>query len=103
MSDERCECCSHEHETCECGDGKHSAVEGVRGTLLRTFLRFSGIWLVVALLFGSTSVCPFCGQAGCPVGIGSAGVLGGIAAFALQGRKLVVGFFRKIFRLCKRG
>ena len=110
MTDEHCECCSHEHANCECASGavgekadSVSDAEGGRGVLLRTLLRFSGIWLAVALLFGTTSVCPFCGQHGCPVGAGSAGVLGGVAAFVLQGRKLVVGFFKKIFRSCKSG
>ena len=31
-------------------------------------------------LFAATSVCPCCGQVGCAVGIGTMGIMGGLAA-----------------------
>jgi len=40
-------------------------------------------WLSVTGLVATTSTCPFCGQAGCPVGLGQAAGLGVVAAAAL--------------------
>ncbi|MGQ9921372.1 MAG: hypothetical protein ACUVRZ_08590 [Desulfobacca sp.] len=33
-------------------------------------------WLVFAGIYASSSVCPFCGKPGCPVGPGAAGLIG---------------------------
>jgi hypothetical protein len=41
------------------------------------FLTFFGI-------YASSSVCPFCGTPGCPVGVGGAAVVGGAFAFLWQ-------------------
>jgi hypothetical protein len=46
-----------------------------------SLFRFLTWWLIFTGIYGSSSVCPFCGQPGCPVGGLSAGVVGG--AFAL--------------------
>jgi hypothetical protein len=44
-------------------------------------LAFTGI-------YASSSVCPFCGAAGCPVGIGGAALVGGLfATLGQMGRK----------------
>lgn len=43
-------------------------------------LRFFSWWLVFFGIYASSSVCPFCGQAGCPVGVGAAGIMGGFFA-----------------------
>ncbi len=40
-------------------------------------------WLSVTGLTATTSVCPLCGQAGCPVGLGQAAGLGLIATLVL--------------------
>jgi hypothetical protein len=53
--------------------------------VIGSLLRFLTWWLVFAGIYGSSSVCPFCGQPGCPVGGLSAGVVGG--AFALLATK----------------
>jgi len=47
-------------------------------------IRFFGWWLAFFGLYSSSSVCPFCGQQGCPVGIGSAGLLGVIFAIIIR-------------------
>jgi len=58
------------------------------------FLAFFGI-------YASSSVCPFCGTPGCPVGAGGAALVGGIFTVWWQYGKKVVGglarFFRKRF------
>lgn len=38
--------------------------------------RFAGRWFGFTGLYAAFSVCPFCGQAGCPVGVGIAGSVG---------------------------
>lgn len=38
--------------------------------------RFTARWLGFTGLYAAFSVCPFCGQAGCPVGVGIAGSVG---------------------------
>ncbi len=40
-------------------------------------------WLSVTGLTATTSVCPVCGQAGCPVGLGQAAGLGLVATLVL--------------------
>ena len=46
-------------------------------------LRFLGFWLGLSGLYAAFSVCPICGQPGCPVGAAGAGLLGGVGAFLL--------------------
>ena len=43
-------------------------------------LRFFSWWLVFFGIYASSSVCPFCGTPGCPVGVGAAGIIGGCFA-----------------------
>jgi len=51
-----------------------------RWRLPRPLTRFLGWWASVFALLGPFSVCPFCGQPGCGIGAGAAGVLGGFVA-----------------------
>jgi len=46
--------------------------------------RFIAWWFAFTGLYSMFAVCPFCGQAGCVVGIGSAGVVGGFLTLMLQ-------------------
>jgi hypothetical protein len=46
-------------------------------------LRFLTWWLVFTGIYASSSVCPFCGRVGCPVGGVSAGVVGGFFALVM--------------------
>jgi len=70
--------------------------EGGRwGSLKRStlwFLAFFGI-------YASSSVCPFCGTPGCPVGVGGAALVGGVFACLWQYGKsaweILRGFFAK--------
>jgi hypothetical protein len=47
-------------------------------------LHYMKWWLAFTGLISSTSVCPFCGTPGCPVGIGLASAMGGIFALFTQ-------------------
>ncbi|MGQ9688965.1 MAG: hypothetical protein ACUVXF_09295 [Desulfobaccales bacterium] len=61
----------HHHEA-----GVHRTMGSLKRWLL-WFLTFFGI-------YASSSVCPFCGTTGCPVGAGGAAVVGGFFAALWQ-------------------
>ena len=62
--------------------------------------RFIAWWFAFTGLYSMFAVCPFCGQAGCVVGAGSAGVIGGFLAFLLQYGKATFGFIKDcLFRI----
>jgi hypothetical protein len=50
--------------------------------------RFLAWWLIFTGIYASSSVCPFCGQAGCPVGGVSAGIVGGFFALLIEKGKV---------------
>jgi len=58
--------------------------------------RFFAWWFAFTGLYSMFAVCPFCGQAGCVVGVGSAGVVGGFFAFLLQYGKTAVSYIKNI-------
>lgn len=49
-------------------------------------LRFFGWWFGFSGLYAIFSVCPFCGQPGCPVGAGTAGLFGVFFASIMKGK-----------------
>jgi len=51
---------------------------------LSRFIRFFGWWFIFAGTLTTFSVCPFCGQVNCPVGVGSTGILAGFFALLKQ-------------------
>ncbi len=59
----------------------------VKPTFLGQLFRFFGWWLGFSGLYAMFAVCPFCGQQGCPVGAGSAGIVGGFFALLIQNGK----------------
>ena len=64
-------------------------------TWISKLLRFLALWLGISWLYaGSSGVCPFCGQPGCPVGAGSAGVVGAFIALVVQNWRASVRFVR---------
>jgi hypothetical protein len=67
-------CCDHHHDAPE-APGKRPMAGLTR--YLSWFLAFSG-------LYAMSAVCPFCGRAGCPVGAGSAGLVGLLFASLMQ-------------------
>ena len=54
------------------------------------FLKFLTWWLIFSGIYASSSVCPFCGQAGCPVGGASAGLVGGLCALVIGKGKVII-------------
>jgi len=71
----------------------------VKPAFLGQLFRFFGWWLGFTGLYAMFAVCPFCGQQGCPVGAGGAGVVGGFFALCMQNWKAFVKFMaRKLIR-----
>jgi hypothetical protein len=58
-------------------------------------IHFFKWWLGLTGLIAATSVCPFCGQPGCPVGVGAATTIGGILSLFMQDWKEP---FRRLYR-----
>jgi hypothetical protein len=54
-------------------------------------VKFLTWWLIFSGIYASASVCPFCGQAGCPVGGASAGIVGGLFALVIAKGKAIMG------------
>lgn len=61
-------------------------------------LRFLGWWFGFSGLYAMFAVCPFCGQTGCPVGAGTAGLFGGFFAVVMKGKT----FFSALASMFKR-
>ena len=53
-------------------------------------LKFLTWWLIFSGIYASSSVCPFCGQLGCPVGGASAGIVGGLFALVIGKGKVIM-------------
>jgi len=63
--------------------------------VIGNLFRFIGLWIAFTGIYSMFAVCPFCGQLGCPVGAGSAGVVGGFFALVVQNMKNLINFFQK--------
>lgn len=71
--------------------------------VLGPIFRFIAWWIAFTGIYSMFAVCPFCGQAGCAVGAGSAGVIGGFFAFLVQYGSAAFGFIKKgIAGLCSK-
>ncbi len=57
--------------------------------------RFFGWWFGFTGLYAMFTVCPFCGQPGCPVGIASAGTVGAFFSLCLQDWKRLFSFLKQ--------
>jgi hypothetical protein len=53
-------------------------------------LKFLTWWLIFSGIYASSSVCPFCGRLGCPVGGASAGIVGGLCALVMGKGKVMI-------------
>lgn len=63
----------------------------VKYPLIGRLFRFLTWWLVFTGIYASSSVCPFCGRVGCPVGGISAGVVGAFFALVIeQGKSFLI-------------
>ncbi len=59
------------------------AAGGQRPSWLGSLKNYGKWWLVFAGIYASSSVCPFCGKPGCPVGPGAAGLIGLVFAWLM--------------------
>ena len=50
-------------------------------------IRFFKWWLIFTGLYSAAAACPFCGNMGCPVGLGSTGAVGAFLALFMQNWK----------------
>jgi hypothetical protein len=64
-------------------------------------LRFLTWWLIFSGIYASSSVCPFCGQLGCPVGGASAGIVGGFFALIIGNGKVFLDHVMRWFSLIR--
>jgi hypothetical protein len=79
----------HRHiHSSSCRSGK--ATPQVGSSITGKVLRFSGWFFGFAGLFAMGSVCPFCGQQGCPVGSAGAGIVGLLFAALMQWGKTIL-------------
>jgi hypothetical protein len=69
--------------------------------LIGGLFRFFAWWLIFAGIYASSSVCPFCGQFGCPVGAGSAGMVGGFFALVIGKGKVILNLVSRCFSLIR--
>lgn len=68
--------------------------------ILGRLFRFLIWWLAFMGIYASSSVCPFCGQAGCPVGLAGAGVVGGFFALVVgKGKTFSIYLKRALSRI----
>ena len=63
------------------------------------FFKFLSWWLIFTGIYASSSVCPFCGRPGCPVGGVSAGVVGGIFALVMEKGRAFLSYLASLFSL----
>jgi len=56
--------------------------------------RFVGLWFGFTGLYATFAVCPFCGQAGCPVGLATSGTIGAFFALCLQDWKILFRYLK---------
>lgn len=57
--------------------------------------RFFGWWFAFLGLYSVSAACPFCGQVGCPVGVGSAGIVAGFFAILVQSWNALTIFVKR--------
>ncbi len=58
-------------------------------------LRMAGWWSIFAGLLALNSVCPICGGASCPVGVGTTGIIAGLLAGAKVFGGRIIGMIRE--------
>ena len=69
--------------------------------IIGRLLRFLTWWLVFTGIYASSSVCPFCGRVGCPVGGVSAGIVGAFFALVVEKGKSLLSHLAGLFSLVR--
>jgi hypothetical protein len=86
-----------QHEEQHESESPRPTGKGVAAKLLaalRPVGRLFGWWLALTGLVAGTSVCPCCGQAGCPMGAGMASFFGLLGAMLLTPCRALLGLRR---------
>jgi len=81
---------------CKCDGPVGPAIDlvGNQKSMRNRIMHFLFRWLAFFGIFAGTTVCPFCGQPGCPVGVGGAAVGGGFFALLTQNWKAVLSIIK---------
>ena len=67
--------------------------------ILMWVLRALGLWAGFTVFFSSVSVCPFCGQQGCVVGLGTTALFGAVFSFFMMRSRTWAGkVWKRLFR-----
>jgi hypothetical protein len=83
----------HNHsDTANCKDDKPIKLSPL-GYIVKLFAK----WFGFTSLYSAFSVCPFCGQPGCPVGIGSASIIGAFFALVFNDWRILIRFIKTKF------
>ena len=83
------DCCGHETVGGAAAAGNSTGalpdrLENAAGTISGSLKRWVLWFLAFFGIYASSSVCPFCGTTGCPVGVAGAAVVGGVFACLWQ-------------------
>jgi hypothetical protein len=83
------ECCSREaaatEAACDSAAKTRPDPPQNQGAALWSSLKRSVLWFLAFFgIYASSSICPFCGTPGCPVGAGGAALVGGVFACLWQ-------------------
>ncbi len=80
-----------------CGTNNPESVKALRISPLGYIIKLFAKWFGFTSIYAAFSVCPFCGQQGCPVGIGSASIIGVFFALLFNDWKTLLSFLKKKF------
>ncbi len=72
---------------------------GQKHPILSRILRLFGLWTAFTGFYAVYGICPCCGLIGCPVGIGSAGIVSGVFALGVQNWKTFIVFIKSRFKI----
>ena len=102
------DCCGHEAAGGAAAAGNSTGaiserLENEAGTLLGSLKRWVLWFLAFFGIYASSSVCPFCGTPGCPVGVGGAVLVGGVFACLWQHGKMILTRLRGLIATLRRG
>ena len=89
------DCCDHEAAGAEAAAANTAGalperVKNEAGPLLGSLKRWVLWFLAFFGIYASSSVCPFCGTPGCPVGVGGAALVGGVFACLWQYGRMIL-------------
>ncbi len=83
-------------------EGKEgSAGEPARSSWWATVKGYGKWWLIFTGIYASSSVCPFCGKAGCPVGPGAASLIGLLFAWLMHTGRHLRQWLQALFTLIR--